>query len=91
MREEMTRSRSAGDGDPRPEWQRRAAQRFAAALALIVLGSAIVMAADGDIAAVGWGISGLGLTLATIFLFLEIGLSEDRDRASGGQGPPRGF
>jgi hypothetical protein len=76
------RASGSSDGDRgRPEWQRRAIRRFAGALALIVIGSVIAALWDGDVAAVGWGIAGLGMTLATIFLFLEIGLSEDRDRA----------
>jgi hypothetical protein len=68
-------------GSPRPEWQRRAIRRFALAFGLMVAGWVTVAAFDGDVAAIGWGIAGLGMTLATIFVFLEVGLSEDRDRA----------
>ena len=81
MREAMGASGSSGAGNGRPDWQRRAIRRFAGALVLIIVGSIIAATQDGDAAAIGWGISGLGMTLATIFLFLEIGLSEDRDRA----------
>jgi hypothetical protein len=77
----MPRSESSAARDGRPEWQRRAIRRFAVALVLIVAGLILVAASDGDMAAIGWGIAGLGMTLATIFVFLEIGLSEDRDRA----------
>jgi hypothetical protein len=81
MREVMRASGSSGAGSGRPDWQRRAIRRFAGALVLIIIGSIIAATQDGDAEAIGWGISGLGMTLATIFLFLEIGLSEDRDRA----------
>lgn len=71
----------AQETTPRPEWQRRAIWRFTGAASLIVIGAVLALGFSGDTAAIGWGLAGLGMTLATIFLFLEIGLSEDRERA----------
>ena len=54
---------------------------LAAALVLIVVG--IVLAAVGGVwvAAVGWGLFGIGGVVLVSLAFLLVGESEDRDRA----------
>jgi hypothetical protein len=55
---------------------------FGSAALLVVAGvvAAIVIAGEtGQL--VGFALAGLGLVLATSLVFLEVGLSEDRDRA----------
>lgn len=66
---------------PEDDWRRRARRRFLVPLALLVVGVAIVLAFDGVAYAVGWGVIGLALVGAVSLFFLEIGLSEDRERA----------
>ena len=50
---------------------------------VLVAGLAIAIASHGATRAVGAGIAGLGAVLAVSLAFLEVGLSEDRDRAAG--------
>ena len=72
----------------RPEWQRRAIRRFSGTAIVVVAGLALVLLSDNDDAkAVGFVIAGLGAVLATVFAFLEVGLSEDRERASRDEPP----
>lgn len=57
-----------------------AARRFAVALAVAVAGVVVVALTDGTLEIVGWAIIGLAAVIAVSLVFLEIGLSEDRDR-----------
>lgn len=57
-----------------------AARRFAGALAIAVVGGVVVALGDGTVEIIGWSIVGLAAVIAVSLVFLEIGLSEDRDR-----------
>jgi hypothetical protein len=57
--------------------------RAAVVVVVLVAGLAIAIPSHGATRAVGAGIAGLGAVLAVSLAFLEIGLSEDRDRAAG--------
>jgi hypothetical protein len=59
--------------------------RFGIAAAVVIAGLIVVLVTSGTASIVGWGVAGIGATLAISFGFLEIGLSEDRDRAAGRQ------
>lgn len=55
---------------------------LAAGLALIVVGIVVVVLADAvALAAVGWGLFGVGGVVLVSYAFLLVGESEDRDRA----------
>lgn len=80
---------------PAPEpvdWKRRALRRAAWPLALAVIGFVVVLIGeDGTLGIVGWGIVGAGVTVAIGLVFLEVGYSEDRERAADAEqrnGPP---
>jgi hypothetical protein len=49
-------------------------------VALLVAGAVLVLAADGVVAIIGWGVIGIAFTVAVSLVFLEVGLSEDRER-----------
>ena len=60
---------------------RASIRRFAAVAVLCVAGLVVVLATrgrTGDL--VGWGLVAIGLIGAVSLIFLEVGLSEDRDR-----------
>ena len=65
---------------PDDDWRRSARRRFLVPLVLLVVGVVIVLAFDGVVYAVGWGVIGLALVGAVSLFFLEVGLSEDRER-----------
>ena len=69
--------------DPPPE-RRRGARfwlpRAGPVLALLVAGGALQVLADGTLSIVGSGVIGVAFTLAIALVFLEVGLSEDRER-----------
>ena len=69
--------RASTDGD----WRARALRRFVAPLLIAVAGFVVVILGDGTTRAVGWGIVAIAITVAVSLVFLEVGLSEDRDRA----------
>ncbi len=58
-------------------WVRRAGP----VLALVVAGTLLVAFGDGVVAIAGSGVIGAAAVLATALVFLEVGLSEDRERA----------
>ncbi len=66
---------------PEPDWRRPARLRFALAGALIVLGAVLAAVGDHTVDIIGVVVGGIGATLAVAFVFLEVGLSEDRERA----------
>ena len=70
-------------------WVRRAGP----VLALVVVGALLVVLGDGIVSIVGGGVIGVAAVLAVALVFLEVGLSEDRERAREqgreGDGPPR--
>jgi hypothetical protein len=49
-------------------------------VALLVVGALLALLADGAVAIVGWGVIGVAFTVAVALVFLEVGLSEDRER-----------
>ena len=57
--------------------------RIAVVVVVLVVGLTIAAVSHGATRAVGAGIAGLGAVLAVSLAFLEVGLSEDRDRAAG--------
>jgi hypothetical protein len=72
----MARQRSdAGD------WRVAAARRFVVPLVIAVTGIVVVVVTDGTARIVGWGVIAVAVTVAISLVFLEVGLSEDRDRA----------
>ena len=69
---------------PEPvDWRRRAARRALWPMLLAVAGFVVVLIGKDDtLGIVGWGIVGLGVTIAISLVFLEVGYSEDRERAA---------
>jgi hypothetical protein len=62
-------------------WRRAAARRFAVAAAIAAAGIVVIVASSGTGRIIGWGVLGVGLVVAISLVFLEIGYSEDRERA----------
>lgn len=62
-------------------WRTRIAA-FGTTMLMIVAGAVCAAASsDGTVQFVGYVLIGVGLTIATGLVFLEVGLSEDRERA----------
>lgn len=55
-------------------------RRFLAPLLIAVAGVAVVLATDDVARIVGWGIFSIAAVIAVSLVFLEVGLSEDRER-----------
>jgi hypothetical protein len=76
----------AGSPDPPgpPDWPARDGRfwllRAGPVVALLVVGAALVVLADGVVAIIGWGVIGVAFTVAVALAFLEVGFSEDRAR-----------
>ena len=70
--------------EPEPiDWRRRAVRRAAWPMALAVIGFVLVLIGKDDtLGIVGWGVVGAGVTVAIALVFLEVGYSEDRERAA---------
>jgi hypothetical protein len=67
---------------PSPDdWKRAAARRAVIPLVLIVVGAVIASITDHTAQAVGFGIFGVGCVILVSLFFLEVGYSEDRERA----------
>jgi hypothetical protein len=65
-----------------PDVRRRILREAIAVGAAVVLGVVLIaLDASGAVTGIGIGLIGLGLVGATAVVFLEIGFSEDRDRA----------
>ena len=69
---------------PEPfDWRRRALQRSVWPLVLAVAGFVLVLIGKEDtLGIIGWGVVGAGVTVAIALVFLEVGYSEDRERAA---------
>ncbi len=66
---------------PAEPWRRAALRRAIVPLVLIAVGAVIASVTSGTAQAVGFGIFGVGCVVAVSLFFLEVGYSEDRDRA----------
>ncbi len=65
------------------DYKRRAVHRAKWPVALAVIGFVIVLIGKDDtLGIIGWGIVGAGVTVAIALVFLEVGYSEDRERAA---------
>jgi hypothetical protein len=65
-----------------PEVRTRIVREATALVAALVLGAVLILIDVGTIAtAIGIGLVGIALVGATAVVFLEIGFSEDRERA----------
>ena len=67
---------------PEPiDWRKRAARRSILPLLVAVAGFVVVLIGKDDtLGIIGWGVVGLGITIAIGLVFLEVGYSEDRER-----------
>jgi hypothetical protein len=67
---------------PDEPWRERRywVARAGPVVALLVAGALLALLADGAVAIVGWGLMGVAFTVAVALAFLEVGLSEDRER-----------
>ena len=67
---------------PRPDWMRAAIRRFLIPAAIAVAGMVVVLVVAGTTGEIiGWTLIGLAGIIAVALVFLEVGYSEDRDRA----------
>ena len=65
------------------DWRRRALRRSVGPLVLAAIGFVLVLIGKDDpLGIMGWGVVGAGLTVAIGLVFLEVGYSEDRERAA---------
>src|SRR5688500_5685443 len=65
------------------DWRRRAARRSVLPLLIAAVGFVLVLIGKDDtLGIIGWGVVGLGVTVAIAYVFLEVGYSEDRERAA---------
>jgi hypothetical protein len=66
------------------DWKRAAWRRVAYTTIVLVAGFVLaVVGGSAWVGTAGWVLVGLALIVYVALAFLEIGLSEDRDRASG--------
>jgi uncharacterized sodium:solute symporter family permease YidK len=71
MRDAMTEDKN---------WRRAAARRFVVPLAIALVGLVVILATSGIAEIVGGGVVAVAVTIAVSLVFLEVGLSEDRER-----------
>jgi len=71
MRDAMTEDKN---------WRRAAARRFVVPLAIALVGLVLILATSGIAEIVGGGVVAVAVTIAVSLVFLEVGLSEDRER-----------
>ena len=65
------------------DWRRRAARRAMWPLLVAVAGFVVVLIGeDGTLGIIGWAIVGAAVAIAISLVFLEVGYSEDRERAA---------
>lgn len=65
------------------DWPRRAARRAVLPLVVALAGFVLVLIGkDGTLGIIGWGVVGAGVAIAIALVFLEVGYSEDRERAA---------
>jgi len=62
------------------DWRRAAARRFVVPLAIALVGLVLILATSGIAEIVGGGVVAVAVTIAVSLVFLEVGLSEDRER-----------
>jgi hypothetical protein len=62
------------------DWRRAAARRFVVPLAIALAGLVLILATSGIAEIVGGGVVAVAVTIAVSLVFLEVGLSEDRER-----------
>ena len=62
------------------DWRRAAARRFVVPLAIALVGIVLILATSGIAEIVGGGLVAVAVTIAVSLVFLEVGLSEDRER-----------
>ena len=69
---------------PEPiDWRRRAARRALWPMLIAVAGFVVVVIGkDGTLGIIGWAIVGAAVAVAISLVFLEVGYSEDRERAA---------
>ena len=63
-----------------PDWRAAAKRRAIVPAVLAVIGLVLVAVADGTVRIVGVVVLGIAVTVAISLVFLEVGLSEDRER-----------
>lgn len=64
-----------------PHASRALAPGLAIVLVVALAGTVLVLATDGTAHTIGWGIVAIAAVIAVALAFLEVGLSEDRERA----------
>lgn len=82
-----------GEHGDHNRWRRAAARRATLPVAIALIGIAGVIAGQGTLGIVAWGVIAVAITMATALGFLEVGYSEDRartrDSASSSRAKPR--
>jgi uncharacterized Tic20 family protein len=71
----------SGQGSEARDWRAAAARRFVVPLVIAVVGIVVVVVTDGTARIVGAGVIAVAVVVAISLVFLEVGLSEDRERA----------
>jgi uncharacterized oligopeptide transporter (OPT) family protein len=71
----------SGQGSEEQDWRAAAARRFVVPLVIAVAGIVVVVVTDGTARIIGWGVIAVAVVVAISLVFLEVGLSEDRERA----------
>jgi hypothetical protein len=70
-----------GQDSEERDWRAAAARRFVVPLVIAVVGIVVVVVTDGTARIVGSGVIAVAVVVAISLVFLEVGLSEDRERA----------
>lgn len=72
------------------DWKRAARRRMVLPLVVLVIGIGmlVIWGIDSTLGIVGSGVIAAAFTIAIALVFLEIGLSEDREREQGRPGGP---
>jgi hypothetical protein len=76
------RPEDVGDPEADDAWRGPALRRLLVPIAIAIPGIVLTAATDGIVFAIGWGLIGVALVIALSLAFLEVGLSEDRQRAA---------
>jgi uncharacterized Tic20 family protein len=71
----------SGQGSEERDWRAAAARRFVVPLVIALVGIVVVVVTDGTARIVGAGVIAVAVVVAISLVFLEVGLSEDRERA----------
>jgi hypothetical protein len=70
------------DPDADHAWRGPALRRLLVPIAIAIPGIVLTATTDGVVFAIGWGLIGVALVIALSLAFLEVGLSEERQRAA---------